>query len=91
MLNKPYFQFEVTATDKGTSPKNASNVAKVIVKVVRNTAPYFEYTPYSTVIPATLKGGQSVFQTTVRDNDQVVCIKQTEFAIIGVQINIFND
>ncbi|XP_041363172.1 uncharacterized protein LOC121378881 isoform X2 [Gigantopelta aegis] len=81
--NMSHFEFDVKATDKGMPPKNASNVARVIVSVVRNTAPYFEYTPYSIVIPSTMKGGQSVFQTTVRDNDQMAPFNNLVYSMVG--------
>lgn len=59
----------MTCEDLGNPSKPGTNSATVLVNIVRNTAPFFDAIPYSTLIPATQGAGTSVFQVSARDND----------------------
>ncbi|XP_046564129.1 protocadherin Fat 1-like, partial [Haliotis rubra] len=76
-------QFQVTCEDLGNPSQAASNSATVLVTIVRNTPPFFDGIPYSTVIPATQAADTSVFQVAARDNDVDAPFNEISLSLLG--------
>lgn len=66
-------QFQVSAEDRGSVPRQASNPQVVSISVVRNTAPFFENEfTYNTQVEQLAPGGTVVFTPIGRDTDSDV-------------------
>lgn len=67
------FQFQVSAEDKGSVPRQANNPQLVAITVVRNTAPFFENTfTYNAEVQQFAPGGDPVFTPIGKDADSDV-------------------
>nr|XP_034314273.1 protocadherin-like wing polarity protein stan [Crassostrea gigas] len=76
--------FQVSAEDKGSVPRQANNPQLVSITVVRNTAPFFENTfTYNAEVQQFAPGGDPVFKPIGRDADSDSPFNVLTYSLIG--------
>ncbi|XP_065921690.1 protocadherin Fat 4 isoform X2 [Magallana gigas] len=76
--------FQVSAEDKGSVPRQANNPQLVAITVVRNTAPFFENTfTYNAEVQQFAPGGAPVFTPIGRDADSDSPFNVLTYSLIG--------
>ncbi|XP_078316513.1 protocadherin Fat 4-like isoform X2 [Crassostrea virginica] len=76
--------FQVSAEDRGSVPRQASNPQVVSISVVRNTAPFFENEfTYNTQVELLAPGGTVVFTPIGRDTDSDNPFNNLTYSMIG--------
>ena len=74
----------VYATDLGFPAQNSSNVAKVIVRVMRNVhAPKFERDLYTKSVLETVPVGSSIIKLNANDRDSAVSYSLSQSCILS--------
>ncbi|KAL5018962.1 hypothetical protein ScPMuIL_004684 [Solemya velum] len=65
----PFYQFNITATDKGSPPLSSSAILVIEVMDVQDSPPFFQGLPYMPTIPEGVPLGYSVLTVRAQDGD----------------------